>query len=133
MTNDQLIEAAAAVLKPYTNKDGRLFGDVGAALISESGKLYRGVCVDTPDWGICAERAAMAAMITDGEYRAKRIAAVWRDKNSGKLFVLAPCGGCREFIRRVDEANLETEFVLGRDRVAKLKDLLPEHHWPQPL
>jgi hypothetical protein len=47
MTNDELIDAAAAVLKPYKSADGRLFGDVGAALVSEGGKLHTGVCVDT--------------------------------------------------------------------------------------
>jgi len=50
-----------------------------------------------------------------------------------RLFVLPPCGICREFIRQVDEANRETEFVLGRNKTAKLYELLPEHEWPQPL
>ena len=64
-----LIESAAALLKPHTTSAGRLFGDVGAVLVSGSGKVFEGVCVDTPSWGLCAERSAIAAMITAGEYR----------------------------------------------------------------
>ena len=56
----------------------------------------------------------MAAMITDGEYKIQKIVAVWRDERNGKLHVLPPCGICREFMRNVDEENLNAEVVLGR-------------------
>ena len=133
MTDDELIERAKAVLKPRVTKGGRLFGDVGAALISEQGRLHTGVAVDTPGWGLCAERAAMAAMITAGEYKVSKIVAVWRDERDGSLTLLPPCGSCREFMRAVDEDNLEAEIVLGQGKTTKLKDLLPHHAWPQPL
>jgi cytidine deaminase len=133
MTNDELIARAEAVLRPYTTKDGRRFGDVGAALVSGQGHLHTGVAVDTPSWGLCAERAAMAAMITAGEYRVSKIVAVWRDERDGKLYVVPPCGVCRQFMRAVDENNLETEVVLGKQLVEKLKDLLPRYEWPEPL
>ena len=73
MTADDVIAAAARVLKPYRTKTGRLFGDVGAAILSEKGKLYTGTCVDTPNWGLCAERSAMATMITNGEYKIQKV------------------------------------------------------------
>jgi hypothetical protein len=76
MTNDDLIETAAGVLNRHVGPDGRLFGDVGAALLSEEGNLYTGVCVDTASWGLCAERSAMAAMITAREYRIRKVVAV---------------------------------------------------------
>jgi len=133
MTNDELIAAAASVLKPYRTAAGRLFGDVGAALLSEQGELYTGICLDTGSWGICAERTAAAAMATAGEYRIARIVAVWRDERDQKLYVLPPCGGCREFLRALDEGNLETDIVLGRGESAKLGSLLPHHAWPAPL
>jgi cytidine deaminase len=133
MTNDELIEEAARKLNPVTGPDGRLFGDVAAALVSEKGDLYTGVCIDTASWGICAERSAIATMATAGEYRIRRIVAVWRDERDGRLSVLPPCGVRREFMRRIDEANLDTEVVLGRDTAASLRDLLPHHAWPEPL
>jgi cytidine deaminase len=71
-------------------------------------------------------------MVTAGEYRIERIVAVWRD-DSARLYVLPPCGRCREFIRQVDPANLDTEVILDLNRSASLRELLPAHGWPQPL
>ena len=132
MTNEELIRRATSVLRRHTSGD-RLFGDVAAAIISESGNVYVGVCVDTPSWGLCAERSAIAAMVTDGEYRVSKVVAVWRDDSDGKLYVLPPCGICRQFMRDVDEQNLEADVVLGNDKHVKLKELLPYNAWPQPL
>jgi cytidine deaminase len=88
--------------------------------------------VDTPNGGLCAERSAMARMITAGEYVVSTIVAVWRDAN-GALYVLPPCGICREFIRGISESNLETEVVLGRTKTGALRALLPSSDWPGPL
>ena len=68
-TVENLIAAAASVLNPHTVGD-RFFTDVGSALVSDCGNLYSGVCVDTySGTGFCAEHAAVAAMVTAGEYR----------------------------------------------------------------
>ena len=132
MINDELIDAAAAVLHPY-HVDDRLFGDVASALLTEAGNVYVGVCIDTASGtGFCAEHAAIAAMVTAGEYRIARIVAVWRDER-GRLYVLPPCGRCREFIRQIDDHNIGTRVVLGRDREVPLASLLPAHEWPDPL
>jgi len=128
-SNAELINAAAAVLKPHVSGD-RLFGDVGCALITTSGRQHVGVCIDTPcGTGFCAEHAAIAAMVTAGEYRIARIVAVWRD-GDGRLYVLPPCGRCREFIRQIDAANLATEVVLGLNEAKPLSALLPRYEWP---
>lgn len=134
MTNDELISRAAGVLKPHTTTDGRLFGDVGAALLTDRGNAYTGVCIDTGSGtGFCAEHSAIAAMVTAGEYTIERIVAVWRDEREGTLSIVPPCGRCRQFMLQIDEANLETDVVLGRDKTLKLKELLPYHAWPEPL
>lgn len=132
ITNDELIAAAAAALKPHRVGD-RLFGDVASALATDEGTRFDGVCIDTAcGTGFCAEHAAIAAMVTAGEYRIAKIVAVWRDEHDA-LFVLPPCGRCREFMRQIDDANIGTEVVLGRARSARLSELLPEHEWPEPL
>ncbi len=129
---DELISTAADHLHPHHAGD-RLFGDVAATLQTAAGNRYSGVCIDTASGtGFCAEHAAIAAMVTAREYQISAITAVWRD-GEGRLHVVPPCGRCREFIHQVDPANLDTQVVLGRDRVASLRDLLPAHDWPQPL
>ncbi len=47
--------------------------------------------------------------------------------------MLPPCGRCREFIRQINPANLDTEVVLSRTATARLRELLPNHEWPSPL
>ena len=132
MNNDELISAAESILLPRVVK-GRLFGDVGAAILSSSGRLFLGVSVDTPSWGLCAERCALASMIAAGEYAFRRSVAVWRDPSTHLLHVLPPCGLCREFMRSIDDGNLDSEIVLGRRRSVRLRALLPAHEWPEPL
>lgn len=128
-TNEELIRQAEAVFNPRKVGD-RLFGDVGCALVTDMGNRYVHVCIDTGSGtGFCAERSAIAAMVTAGELKIEKIVAVWKDEH-GTTVVLPPCGRCREFIRQISEANVETDVILARDNVVKLKELLPYHDWP---
>jgi len=133
MTDEELISRAESVIKPYKSKDGRLHADVGAAVLDKKGNLYTGVCIDTPSWGICAERSAIAAMITSGTYEIDKVVAVWRDNNTNELYILPPCGVCREFMKAIDEKNLDTKILLGKNSVKKLNELLPHNKWPDPI
>jgi cytidine deaminase len=137
VSNDALIATAETVLSPHTvGSSGatvRQFGQVASTLVTTAGNLFSGVCIDTGSGtGFCAEHAAIAAMVTAGEYEIAKIVAVWRD-NEGVLYALPPCGRCREFIRQIDPVNLDTEVVLSRTTSAALRDLLPHHEWPAPL
>jgi len=71
-------------------------------------------------------------MVTAGEYRIERIVAVRRE-DTNRLYVLPPCGRCREFIRQINSGNINTRVVLGRDQSVTLSQLLPFHDWPEPL
>ena len=128
----ELINAAAQMLRPQMVGD-RLFGDVASTLVTAAGHRYFGVCIDTGSGtGFYAEHSAIAAMVTAGEYQIRRIVAVWRDEQD-LLYVLPPCGRCREFIRQIDPTNIDTEIVLGVHRSAALRELLPAYEWPEPL
>jgi len=131
--NAALIEAAAELLHPHYEGD-RLMGDVASVLVTEAGNRHAGVCIDTSSGtGFCAEAAAIGAMVTAGEYAVAEIVAVWRDVADGRLFVLPPCGRCREFIRAVHAGNEATRVVLGESESATLRELLPRLDWPDPL
>jgi cytidine deaminase len=120
-TNLELIEQARTVLRPRKLSGDNAAGDVACALLSSSGNLYFGVCIDINSGiGFCAEHSAIAAMITAGESSISKIVAVCGD------VVLPPCGRCRELIYQIDHANLvNTDVILGVDRAVKLKELLP--------
>ena len=130
--NRELIAAAVSVLNPHL-VGGRLIGDVGCAMVTVEGDRFTGVCIDTSSGtGFCAEAAAIAAMVTAGQYEIAKIVAVWRGED-GAVYVLPPCGRCREFIRQIDGANLQTAVVLGPAVTVALQDLLPRHDWPEPI
>jgi cytidine deaminase len=69
--------------------------------------------------------------VTAREYRISRVVAVWRDDDDA-LYVLPPCGRCREFIQQIDPANRDAQVILTRDRRMALRELLPRTDWPDP-
>ena len=99
-------------------------GAVCAALLTEKGNIDTGVCIDTAcSLGMCAERNAIANMITNGESHIKKIAAVMPDGKAGM-----PCGACREFMMQLDECAGEIEILCDYETkgTVKLKALLPD-------
>ncbi|MHC4915742.1 MAG: cytidine deaminase family protein [Planctomycetota bacterium] len=127
MTNQELIERAQSVVKPRQLAHECAVGGVGCALVTASGRVFLGVCIDAPSgMGFCAEHAAIAAMVTAGEERIRKIVAVHGDGR-----VLAPCGRCREFMHQVDGRSLdETEVVMSAEKSVGLRELLP-HPWDE--
>lgn len=98
-------------------------GGVSAALLTEAGNIYVGVCIDTAcSLGMCAERNAIANMISNGESRIVKIVAVM---GNGKVGM--PCGVCRELMMQLDPKAGETEILCDYEtkQVVKLRELLP--------
>lgn len=100
-------------------------GGVAAAIYSESGKIYIGVCIDTcSTLGICAERNAIFNMITNGENAFSRVVAIMPDGKNG-----APCGACRELmVQLMPDTYKSVEILMDYDseRVVTLGELTPE-------
>ena len=125
VSDEELIRQATAVIRPHKGNGDFMSGDVGAALVSDSGRIFTGVCIDTSSgMGFCAEHSAIAAMVTAGEYRFRKIVAVW-----GEGKIIPPCGRCREFMRQIDENNLDAEVIISREKTVLLRELLPYHDW----
>ena len=67
-------------------------GGVAAAILTKQGNIYVGVCIDTAcGLGMCAERNAIANMITNGESQIDKVVAVMPDGRVG-----SPCGACKD-------------------------------------
>lgn len=100
-------------------------GGVAAAVLSSSGKIYTGVCIDTcSTLGICAERNAIFNMITNGEKKIDKVLAIMPDGKSG-----APCGACRELMVQLmpnDYKDIEILLDYESERIVKLGDITPE-------
>jgi len=130
ISNVDLINLAKEVLNPKQIGDCQM-GQVGSALISDKGNIYKGVCVDTGSGlGFCAERTAISQMITNKEYKVKKIVAVWNDNPEKDIYILPPCGVCRHYMYMLSEDALDIDVVLGSDKTVKLKELYPASEWP---
>lgn len=103
---------------------------VGAALLAESGAIYRGVNVENASYGltICAERVAIGSAITAGERRFLAMAVSVKSGGS-------PCGACRQVIyefgpaMKVLLANENGELI----RTTSPDELLPGAFGPESL
>ena len=122
-TWDQLYLAARKVQQNRQFSPTMEAGGVSAALLTARGTIYVGVCIDTAcSLGMCAERNAIANMITNGESQIAKLVAVMPDGKAGM-----PCGACREFMMQLGKGVEEMELLCdyGTKKVVKLKGLIP--------
>lgn len=121
MTFEELYKIAKDTLNPRKLSQDSYAGSVSAAILSEEGNVYKGVCIDTPSsMGFCAEHAAIASMITAGENRIMKLVAVYKDGT-----VIPPCGRCREFVSKLHDDNHKCEVLVDKDTILTIGDLLP--------
>ncbi len=96
---------------------------VGAALLTENGKVYTGCNVESSSYSltICAERVALVKALSEGDNSFKAIAIVAKE---GEF--CPPCGACRQLL--YDYApNLKIILSNGQtEKIFKLDELLPE-------
>ena len=131
MADEDLIKAAIDARKrayaPYSKFD------VGAAIRDETGRIHRGQNIENAAYpnGICAETAAIAAMIDAGGRSITAIAVAGGDGT----VMCTPCGGCRQRIREF--ASPDTQILIADDKglMARftLAALLPESFGPENL
>jgi cytidine deaminase len=112
--HDALIQAAteahARAYAPYSRFH------VGAALLGESGRVYRGCNVENVSYGLtsCAERNAIFGAVLEGERSFRAVAVV-----TGAETPTAPCGACRQVL---------VEFALSGDMEVVLATLGGARH-----
>lgn len=122
----KLYAAAKAVQQERQISDYVLAGGVAAAVLSKSGRIYTGVCIDTcSTLGICAERNAIFNMITNSEQEIDKVLCILPDGSGG-----APCGACRELMvqlmpnGRYKDIEIMMDYAAGR--IVKLGEITPE-------
>lgn len=99
-------------------------GGVAAAALAKSGSIYVGVCIDTASsLGMCAERNAIANMLTNGESEIVKVLALMPDGKVG-----SPCGACREFMMRLSPRSGDIELIVDYDsrQTVRLKGIMPD-------
>ncbi|MFH1197609.1 MAG: cytidine deaminase [bacterium] len=122
MDYKELVNLAADARKksisPYSNFK------VGAALLTEDGKVYEGANIENATYGltICAERTALFAALLAGERKFKAISVIGDDGG-----FCPPCGPCRQLL--VEFCGPELDVILRKSegdlQIIKMKELLP--------
>ncbi len=124
ITDRTLILKAKALAQRKQASNDFQYGDVGCALVTQSGRVYLGCSIDTAcSMGFCAEHSAIASMLAQGESRVQRIVAV---KWNGQI--LPPCGRCREFMSQLSRNQPDIEVILGLRKKVPLRKLLPHRY-----
>ena len=126
---EKLIETAIAQLKysyaPYSHFK------VGAALLTQDGKLYTGCNIENAAYGptLCAERAALAKAVSEGRREFTAIAVAGRGTD-----YCWPCGVCRQVLYEF-APDLTVLVARGDGQYVKLPlgELLPHGFGPASL
>ena len=132
---ETLIEEAFAARKmaytPYSHFQ------VGAALLTEEGRIYRGCNIENAGYtpSNCAERTAFFKAVSEGERSFAAIAIVAGPEN-GDLVLTAPCGVCRQVMMEFcDPETFQIILVVDKEKydIFTLNELLPLGFGPSNL
>ena len=96
ISNKELLEEAKKARKrAYTPYSGF---QVGAALLTEEGRIYHGCNIENAAYGPtnCAERTAFFKAVSEGERNFVAIAIVGGKQGEEGMETCAPCGVCRQ-------------------------------------
>ena len=127
VTPEQLVrEALEAMHFAYVPYSGFT---VGAALLTKSGKVYRGCNIENAAYGPsnCAERTAIFKAVSEGEREFAAIAVVG-GKNGDASDIFPPCGVCRQVMAEFCDPETFRIVLMNGDgeiRDYLLKELLP--------
>ena len=111
---------------------------VGAALLTEDGKIYTGCNIENAAYTPtnCAERTAFFKAVSEGEYHFKAIAIVGGPKGAAPVDYCTPCGVCRQVM--MEFCNEETfQVILAKSeteyKTFSLQEVLPMGFGPKDL
>jgi len=96
---------------------------VGAAVRTDSGKVYTGCNVESASYGltVCAERVAIWKALSEGERQFTALAVVADTET-----LTPPCGTCRQIIWEFARgATIVFANLNGQSEVFHIADLLP--------
>lgn len=111
--------------------------NVGAALLTKSGKVYTGCNIENAGYTAtnCAERTALFKAVSEGERQFAAIAIVGSLQGQTNTLVTGPCGVCRQALYEFGGPGLTVIMAKGADDyiVTTLGELLPYGFGPANL
>lgn len=116
-------EAANRAYVPYSHFH------VGAAMLFDGDEVIQSCNVENASYGItiCAERAGVVIMVSQGKRNPLAIAVVGSHEDKDEYFTSAcpPCGACRQALMEFNTNMLVVMASKDGPKVYELKKLLP--------
>ena len=115
---DAAKEAREHAYAPYSSYK------VGAAVLDDRGRIHSGCNVENASFGatLCAERNAIAAMVSEGGKEVRAVAVLTQDGGT-------PCGIClqvlSEFVKEPGRVEVLCAATDGSSKTFKLSELMP--------
>lgn len=126
----EAIDAMKNAYAPYSEYK------VGAALLTEKGKLFAGCNIENAAYTptVCAERVALFNAISSGERNFTAI-AVAGGKDGVISGAFPPCGVCRQVMAEFCAPDFTVLVVTGEDSYKKytLNELFPQAFTPKNI
>jgi cytidine deaminase len=110
-------EASQAAYAPYSHFH------VGAALLTDDGRIFSGCNVENASFGlcICAERNAVFAAVAQGARRFVALAVVTSSERA-----VTPCGACRQVLHEFAPSfEIRCYGQAGAELATQVSELLP--------
>lgn len=122
VSDDLLKETANKMLKrayvPYSNFP------VGAALLTDEGKVYTGCNIENASYGLsnCAERTAIFKAVSEGERNFNKIVIT-----ANTAEPVSPCGACRQVLSEFCAPDMPVVLInnKGDQITTTVSELLP--------
>lgn len=129
---EEALEARKMAYTPYSHFQ------VGAALLTTDGKIYRGCNIENAAYTPtnCAERTAFFKAVSEGKREFTAIAIVGGAEDATEFDWCAPCGVCRQVMEEFcDESTFEIVLARSVDvyEIYSLKEMLPKGFGPKNL
>lgn len=120
---EEALQARETAYAPYSRYT------VGAALLTEDGRIYRGCNVENASYGAanCAERTAIFKAVSEGVRNFRAIAIAGGMEGCQPNDYAYPCGICRQVMQEFCGADFEILVVKNREdyREYTLSEMLP--------
>ncbi len=110
--------------------------NVGAALLTESGKVFKGCNIENAAFSptCCAERVAVFKAVSEGEKSFDAIAVVGGKDGKAECFT-PPCGVCRQVLREFCGEDMAVIYATddGKSEKIMLSALFPDSFGPASI
>ncbi len=102
---------------------------VGAALLTEGGRIYTGCNIENAAFGasVCAERTAIFKAVSEGERSLRAIVIAGAPQGQDPAEICPPCGTCRQVMKEFAGPDFKVILAVSEEeyKIFDMEEILP--------